>query len=225
MPSDFHTGHLTPRSVLERVVDRTLDARPDLVAIVGDLVDRRPRDLDRALDIIAGLHAPLGVWVVPGNHDRAHVSREGWRRALDRHGGIRDLTNRSVILRRGQATLCLAGVDDLDSGAPTLDLPPPGTRDLAILLAHNPDHAEQTRRRTDDVDLVLAGHTHGGQVRLPGVGALYRKSAIYDHGIRRRPWTQVYISRGIGTTFLPFRLNAPPEASILELTGEPRDRW
>jgi hypothetical protein len=223
--SDFHAGRLTPRSVLGRAVQATLDAQPHLVALAGDLIDRNPEDLDRALDAAAELWAPLGVWAVPGNHDRVKLSLEQWREALAGRGELRDLTNRHVLLQHGEATLCLVGVDDLEEGTPALDLPSPASRDFTILLAHNPDQAERTRRWSDDVDLVLSGHTHGGQVRIPGVGAIYRKSAIYDEGIRRRPWTHVFTSRGIGTTFLPLRFNAVPEVAILELTGEPRERW
>ncbi|NIP78743.1 MAG: metallophosphoesterase [Gemmatimonadetes bacterium] len=223
--SDFHAGRLTPWSVLRRAAEAAMRTQPHLIALTGDFVDRSPDDLDRAMDAIRELWAPLGAYAVPGNHDHAVGAIEQWRRAIAGHRTLEDLTNRYVLVRHGEATLCVAGTDDLEEGSPRLRLPPPDLRDLTILLAHNPDQAERSRREDDAVDLILSGHTHGGQVRLPSVGALHRKSPIYDHGLRRRPWTQVYTSRGIGTTFLPVRLGAPPEVALLELTGRPREVW
>ncbi|MFP4624005.1 MAG: metallophosphoesterase [Gemmatimonadota bacterium] len=223
--SDFHAGRLTPPSLLRRAVRRTLDEQPHLIALTGDFVDRRADDLDRALEHVADLWAPLGVYAVPGNHDYVHAGLHAWQRALQDHPCIRDVTNRHVLIRHGEAVLCVAGVEDLEQGMPRIDLPAPAERDFTLLLAHNPDQAERTRREADDVDLILSGHTHGGQVRLPPLGALHRKSRIYDHGLRRRPWTQVYTTRGLGTTFLPLRFLAPPEVAILELSRQPRTRW
>ncbi|HEX2167362.1 MAG TPA: hypothetical protein VHG09_09055, partial [Longimicrobiales bacterium] len=122
--------------------------------------------------------------------------------------------------------LCIAGVDDFSEGRPCLDaLHDMAPRDFTILLAHNPDQAERARRGIDQVDLVLSGHTHGGQVRLPGWGAIVNSAEhddLYEAGVRRRPWTQVYTSRGIGTVHLPVRFLTRPEVAILTLTGSPR---
>jgi predicted MPP superfamily phosphohydrolase len=223
--SDFHAGRLTPPALLRRAVRETMEQQPHIIALAGDFVDRAPEDLDRALLPLRELWAPLGVYAVPGNHDHVHSGLRRWREAIADTPGLQDLTNRCRLVERGEATLCIVGVDDLEEGDPELVLPPPASRDFTLLLAHNPEQAERTRRHDDGVDLILAGHTHGGQVRLPAVGALHRKSRIYDHGLRRRPWTQVYTSRGLGTTFLPIRLNARPELAILELTAAPRPRW
>lgn len=221
--TDMHAGRMTPLSVIRRAVDRTLEEQPHLIALTGDFADRATHDITRALRALEGLWAPMGVYAVPGNHDHVFGGIRVWRREIAAHPCIQDLTNRSVLLEVGEARLCIAGVDDLEEGAPWMDLPPAGQRDLTILLAHNPDHGERTRRAIDEVDLVLSGHTHAGQIRVPRVGALKRKSEIYDEGLLRRPWTQVYTSRGIGTTFLPFRLGARPEVALLTLTGMPRD--
>lgn len=223
--SDFHAGRLTPWSVLRRAAEAAVREQPHLIALTGDFVDRSPDDLDLAMDAIRDLWAPLGVYAVPGNHDHAAGVVPRWREAVQRHPTLIDLTNRYVLVHRGEATLCIAGIDDLEEGAPHLALPAPADRDFTILLAHNPDQAERSRREDDDVDLVLSGHTHGGQVRLPPLGPLHRKSPIYDEGLRRRPWTQVYTSRGLGTTLLPIRFAARPEVALLQLTAEPREVW
>ncbi len=220
--SDFHAGRLTPPSVLRRAARATMAAQPDLIALAGDFVDRDASDLDRALDALRQLRAPLGVYAVPGNHDHVHGGLPAWIRTMRKEARLHDLTNRYVLIHRGDATLCVAGVDDLEEGTPRLVLPPAGDRDFTLLLAHNPDQAEQSRRSADAIDLIVSGHTHGGQIRIPTIGPVLRKSPIYDEGLRRRPWTQVYTSRGLGTTFLPLRFHAPPELAILELTSTPR---
>lgn len=229
--TDIHAAPHTPDGLVRRAVDLTLDARPDLVAITGDIAEDEAA-LERALDELARLRAPLGVYVVPGNHDYRDVGIERWHDAVRRRRELTDLTNRSRIVRVGWeeageevALLCVAGVDDLSDGQPRLELPRRGDRDFTILLAHQPDQAEHSRRAADDVDLVLSGHTHGGQVRLPGVGAVVNSAErpdLYEAGVRRRPWTQVYTSSGIGTTHLPIRFMNRPEVAILELTADRR---
>ena len=144
---------------------------------------------------------------------------------MRRHRSLVDLTNRWQMVECGRARVCVAGVDDYYAGAPTLRLPPQDQRDLTILLAHGPDQAEQLRRDHDDVDLVLSGHTHGGQIKVPGLGAAVNSAEnkdLYVEGLRRRPWTQVYTSRGLGTVRLPLRFMSRPELALLELTGAPR---
>jgi uncharacterized protein len=237
--TDIHMHRHTPSRLVERAVRLTLEAEPHLVAITGDLAETEA-GLEVVLNELAGLRAPLGVYVVPGNHDYRDVGIERWHDAVARRPSLTDLTNRAVVLRVGDeslappdgapaeadAGLCIAGVDDLTHGRPSMEaLPAPGCRDFTILLAHHPDQAERARRAVDGVDLVLSGHTHGGQVRLPGLGALVNSAAnpdLYEAGVRRRPWTQVYTSRGIGTTHLPVRFLTRPEVAILTLTAASR---
>ena len=219
--SDLHAGSLTPHRTLERAVELLMRERPHLIAITGDFADRRHADYRPAFRALEPLRAPLGVYAVPGNHDHV-VGIEGWRREMAASAVIRDATNRFHIVSVGDTSVCVAGADDLDEGNPELRLPPAEQRDFTLLLAHNPETAEVARRSCDAIDLMVSGHTHGGQVRLPFVGAVERKSEIYDAGLRRRPWTQVYTSRGLGSTLLPARLGARPEVALLELTARPR---
>ncbi|CAN5722310.1 metallophosphoesterase [soil metagenome] len=235
--TDMHAGRRTPARLLARMVRMTMDAQPHLIAVTGDLVTGDAGNataLPPVLDCLAELHAPYGVYVVPGNHDH-RMGIDRWHAAVARHPVLTDLTNRAHMIdvkpdgdSGDVARLCVAGVDDLTEGEPVLDMLPQATqRDFTILLAHQPDQAEHVRRTADDVDLVLSGHTHGGQVRLPGVGAIMnsaQRDDLYEAGVRRRPWTQVYTSRGIGTVHLPVRFMTRPEIAILELTGAPRPR-
>lgn len=224
--SDLHAGSTTPDSVIRRAVRALVEEDPDLVAVTGDLVDRDPDLLPAMADLLAGLRPPLGIYTVPGNHDHLAGIFQ-WRAALARHPHLRDVTNHSVLLHRAGACLCIAGLDDDREGHPELRLPPVAHRDLTILLAHSPDQAERLRRDEDCVDLVLSGHTHGGQIRLPGLKAPVNSAErddLYEAGVRRRPWTQVYTTRGVGNAGIPARLFSRPEVSLLTLTSAPRTR-
>lgn len=222
--TDLHLGGGTTRGIVRRACRMVMEAQPDLIALTGDFAsegsgERRLRQLTEDL---SGIAAPHGVFAVPGNHDHL-LGIEDWRRALDSMEGVTDLTNSAVFVDIGAARLCVAGVDDLDQGEPDLSaaVPPGERRDFTLLLSHNPEQAERARRSCDDVDLVVSGHTHGGQIRLPWLGAVRNPVArgeLYDHGLRRRPWTQVYVSRGVGTVHLPLRFMCRPEVAILELT-------
>jgi predicted MPP superfamily phosphohydrolase len=223
--TDLHAGEGTPMSVIRRACRLAVRERPDVIAITGDLAADDAPDFQAVLEALACLEAPLGVYAVPGNHDHV-IGIEKWQREMREHPRIQGLTNRAVVHEIGEARLCIVGVDDLSCGEPSLNsLPSPDQRDVTVLLAHDPDQAERAKRAYDSVDLVLSGHTHGGQIRLPLIGALRNPSAygqLYEEGLRRRPWTQVYVSRGIGTIHLPARFLCRPEVAILELTAAPR---
>ena len=223
--TDLHAGAGTPLWLVRRACRMAMGARPHLVAVTGDLAADDWRSFGPVLDAMACVRAPHGVWAVPGNHDY-EVGIGRWHREVAAHPVIRDLTNGAVVERVGEARLCIAGVDDWSRGRPSLaSLPDPAERDFTLLLAHSPDQAEKARRSCDAVDLVVSGHTHGGQVRLPFVGALRNpaeREELYEEGLRRRPWTQVYVSRGVGTVHLPVRFLCRPEVAVLELTGAPR---
>jgi predicted MPP superfamily phosphohydrolase len=223
--TDMHAGEGTPLWLIRRAARLAMRARPDVIALTGDFAADDAGTFAPVLDALSCLEAPHGVWAVPGNHDYT-VGIEKWHAELRGRPHLRDLTNRAVLARVGQASLCVAGVDDFTKGRPTLDaLPPPEERDFTLLLAHDPDQAEKARRAYDAVDLIVSGHTHGGQVRLPFVGAIRNPAEheeLYEEGLRRRPWTQVYTSRGVGTVHLPIRFLCRPEVAVLELTGAPR---
>jgi uncharacterized protein len=222
--SDLHAGEGTPLWLVRRACRLAMRERPHLVAVTGDLTSDRWRSFRPVLRALRCLAAPYGVWAVPGNHDHV-VGIARWRRELEAHPVVRPLVNEAHLLPAGRAALCVAGVDDLSQGTPRLEmLPPPAKRDFTLLLAHDPDTAERARRTFDAVDLVVSGHTHGGQVRLPFMGPVLNPSRgeTYDQGLRRRPWTQVYVSRGVGTVHLPVRFLCRPEVAVLELTGAPR---
>lgn len=223
--TDMHAGGGTPLWLIRRACRLVMAERPHLVALTGDFAHDKAESFQPVLDAMSGLSAPHGVWAVPGNHDHT-VGIDRWHAELERHPVIRNLTNASALRGVGSATLCVAGVDDYREGHPSLRaLPPPEDRDFTLLLAHNPDQAEHARREYDAVDLIVSGHTHAGQVRFPIIGAVenpVERPDLYEEGLRRRPWTQVYTSRGVGTVRVPVRLLTRPEVAVLRLTGAPR---
>lgn len=230
--TDLHLGGTTTAGLVHRAAALAMQAQPDLIALTGDFAADDAPNFLAVLRALSSLDAPLGVYAVPGNHDYT-VGIDEWHREIAAHPVITNLTNAAVLRSVADARLCIAGVDDLAEGTPRLDaLPPPDERDLTLLLAHDPAQAERSRRAYDRIDLILSGHLHGGQVRLPWFGALAKPTNyralpdcigdMYDEGLRRRPWTQVYTSRGIGTVGLPVRFLARPEVAILDLTAAPR---
>jgi predicted MPP superfamily phosphohydrolase len=215
--SDLHYGVFLFEDAVSAWVDATLGERPDLIVLTGDLADGRSRSpLTPLLDALAPLTAPLGVWSVWGNHDYFNRGTHRQLAAGLRQIGVHTLRNGNANVR---PDLMLAGVDDFKLGQPdlraTLAGIPPGVPSL--LLTHNPDLLPELE--AGQVSLALAGHTHGGQVRLPFIGAPVTSS---EYGQRfAQGWVhdpvRAHVSRGLGVTAIPVRLACPPELVILDL--------
>jgi len=222
--SDIHAG--SPHvgyAQLEHLVSTTNEQRPDLVVLLGDYVCRRtpqegvekPENLAATL---SALRAPLGVVAVLGNHDW-WLDGERMRRAFE-GAGIRVLDNEALRLDRGGEPLWLVGVADALTRIPRVEyalrtVPP---EDPVVLLTHNPDLFDH--EVPDRVVLTLAGHTHGGQVRLPFIGSPIVPSAFgqrYVEGVVVEGRRTLFVTPGIGTSVLPIRLGVPPEVSLLTL--------
>jgi predicted MPP superfamily phosphohydrolase len=212
--SDIHCGAFLRPDVLAGVLRRLMTLRPDFVAITGDVVEGRLDDLDGFLPALATLtDAPLGAWYCLGNHDYFTRAPEMVLERL-RAIGIRTLRNEATLVRGAGAEFVLGGVDDRTFG--TRDWPrllaPHGPPHL--LLAHQPDDFYDAESR--GVALVLAGHTHGGQIRFPGLGPIVRQSRFYlDEGVYVHGRGMLVVSRGLGAVGLPWRAGALPEAVLL----------
>jgi predicted MPP superfamily phosphohydrolase len=216
--SDIHHGLFTPIEDVERAVSLANLLRPDLVALTGDYVTLSPTYIWPVARALGKLRARLGVFAVLGNHD-FHVDPEEITRAL-RAQRVRVLRNAHFAVRTRAATLWMLGVDDLWWGSNDLPaaLATVPQRGVKVLLCHNPLGVHEAAEH--GIDLVLSGHTHGGQVRLPVVGSVYGRSKLglrFVEGWNRLNGTQIYVSRGIGKVLLPMRLGCPPEISVLRL--------
>jgi predicted MPP superfamily phosphohydrolase len=218
--TDLHHGPYVNEAFVASVVRTTMALQPDLIVHGGDYILRDPKFIPPCFELLASLKAPLGVFGVLGNHDHYHEP-ELTQRAMKK-AGIMELTNCGLWLQRGSGRLRLGGVDDLWRGEPTVEPALEGVKadDACILVCHNPDFAETL---TDSrVGFMLSGHTHGGQVFVPGMQNPFIPSNYgdkYRAGLVEAPSTTVYVSRGLGQTGLPIRYNCPPELTLLTLTA------
>ena len=214
--SDIHHSPFTSREQIERAVETANSLQPDIVALTGDYVSKERAYAAPCAELLSGLRARHGVYAVLGNHD--HWTDAALITDLFRAEGITVLVNQGMRFENNGAAFWLAGVDDTMVGLEDLPLALAGSSDneFKLLLAHNPIILRRAARA--GVDLVLSGHTHGGQVRLRSErNTAGRPRRRLLKGLARQGETQIYITRGLGTVVLPVRFGCPPEVSLLEL--------
>jgi predicted MPP superfamily phosphohydrolase len=214
--SDIHAGIFLKPEALAAIVTALMALQPDLVAVAGDLVTGHVSELDPFLEALAPLaRAPLGAWVCFGNHDYFGGDPAHLRRSLERIG-LAMLRNESVTLTHGGGPFVLGGIDDLVMGRPDWTALAARHGTPHLLLAHNPDHFYTAAAR--DVPLILSGHTHGGQIRLPNGPPIIRQSRFcLDEGAYAFRSSLLIVSRGLGSVGLPWRWGADPEAVLIEI--------
>ncbi|MGA2382422.1 MAG: metallophosphoesterase [Gemmatimonadales bacterium] len=217
--TDMHYSAVVPRWYLARAVATALELAPDLILLGGDFVSHGARYAEELADLLKPLAAPDGVFAVLGNHDH-YVSAELVRAALAA-AGVRELWNASVVLRRGNAELAVGGVGDLRFDAIDFRAATAGLADDVprIVVSHDPDVFAYWPPEIR-LDLMLSGHTHGGQAHVPLLGPPYVPSQFgfrYLAGHLRDGGRQLYISRGVGAITVPIRWRCPPELTLLVL--------
>jgi len=214
--SDVHHGPFSDPSQIERAVETANRLQPDIIALTGDYISKERHYAAPCAEMLGKLKAKYGVYAVLGNHD--HWTDAALITDLFRAEGITVLINQGMRFQKGNSAFWLAGVDDTMVGLEDISLALAGAREdeMKLLLAHNPIILRRAARAA--VDLVLSGHTHGGQVAIrseKGVSARGRKRML--KGLGRLGPTQIYVNRGLGTVVLPIRYGCPPEVSLLEL--------
>lgn len=217
--SDIHLGPLLGRGHTERIVAAINRLNPDLVAIVGDLVDGPVSELGDAAAPLRDIQSRYGTFFVTGNHEY-YTGAEEWIEELTRLG-LRVLQNERQEIATPGGVLDLAGVNDLAGATIGVDQGPDFARALGdrdpsrpvVLLAHQPVQAHEAARY--GVDLQLSGHTHGGQ--LVPFNLLVRLEQPIVSGLGRIGETQVYVTNGAGFWGPPVRVGAPPQVSLVEL--------
>jgi uncharacterized protein len=225
--SDLHYDEYFSVVPLRKAVALVNQLRPDLVVVTGDFVTapllrssrrlaiRVAKTIEPCARLLAQIRAPLGILATLGNHDLStdpeHIA------AVLQSEGITVLRNRSVPLERDGERLWLSGLDDVLEGRADLKLTlrtiPP--LEPVLLLAHEPDFADYVK----NVDLQLSGHSHGGQIRIPLVGAPYLPvmGRKYPRGLRRIGPLTLYTNVGLGTILIPARVDCPPEVTLITL--------
>lgn len=224
--AEFGGGNRELLAILE-------EAEPDLIAITGDLIDSRRTNPAPALAFLEGAVELAPVCYVTGNHEfRAYDAYQDLKSHMEELGVI-VLENESMVLE--EVPLRVIGLDDpsfgvrsdpsatpeqILQGALTALAPQAGEEDLrTVLLAHRPEYVELYAQH--GADLVLSGHAHGGQVRLPGVGGLYAPGQgflpAYTSGLYQIGETSLVVSRGLGNSLFPLRVNNRPEVVLVEL--------
>ena len=223
--SDIHFGPYMGRSGVERAVRLAQSFHPDLVALTGDFVSHPWRKsngragamfIEPCADVLAQFNDTRMIAVL-GNHD--HYNGPTFIEAGLRERGISVLRNAQLPLERGKDRIWIAGIDDAWVHSADLDQALRGipSHEATIVLAHEPDFADHAARFP--VDLQLSGHSHGGQVRLPGLGALVlpEMARKYPMGLNRVGTLQVYTNVGLGVINPPVRFRCPPEVTFLTL--------
>jgi predicted MPP superfamily phosphohydrolase len=221
--SDLHAGApFIDIAKIDKVVAMTNEAKPDLVLLTGDyVITGIPGGQHMPARIIAAhlsaLRAPLGVYAVLGNHDRGEspeqIGRAFW------HVGIPDLENASAMLPPPRQAVTLVGIGDQSSGAAEPERALEHVQGPALCFTHSPDIFPSL---PPICALTIAGHTHGGQVKLPLLGrpAMFEASRYgerYALGEIHEDGKTLFVSSGIGTSWLPLRFHVPPEISLLTL--------
>ncbi|MFZ5818209.1 MAG: metallophosphoesterase [Bacillota bacterium] len=207
--ADLHVGPTTPASFVREVAAQLAARKPDLVVVAGDFIGSHSDGpaANWALEPVKGCLGVVGNW--------DYYDRFIYRFMTN----VRLLVNEGVQVADG---LWVGGVDEPRLGEPDLARAMAGAPEGAvrILLCHEPDYADSLVRPEHRVALQLSGHSHAGQIRLPGLGPLLLPPGgrKYHTGLYQAAHCQVYTTRGVGTAHLPFRLFCPPEVSLLQLT-------
>ena len=216
--TDVHRSRWVSAEDVAAAVTLLLAAAPDLIVLGGDYVTwGDPAFVGPAAEALSALSAPHGVFGILGNHDS---DREMADALSDKR--VQMLKDARTRLTINGEPLHLAGLRYWTRRPADVASVLRGATGTVVLLAHDP------RRLRDaaalHVPLVLSGHTHGGQVVLPGIGPLAARRFPIVSGIGRQGRTSIFVSRGVGTVYVPIRINCPPEVAIVTLTPDPADR-
>ncbi|MGE5244494.1 MAG: metallophosphoesterase [Betaproteobacteria bacterium] len=216
--TDVHRSRWVPHEDVARAVAMLQHEAPDLIVLGGDYVTWGDRRFVRpSAEALAPLSAPHGVFGILGNHDDDHDMPA----ALAAHGVTMLKDARTRLRVRGE-TIDLVGIRFWTKHAADIGALLRGAGPTTVLLAHDP------RRLTEaaalSIPLVLSGHTHGGQVVLPILGAVAAQKFPVVAGIGQRGDTTMFVSRGVGTVYVPVRVNCPPEVAVLMLQPASADR-
>lgn len=217
--TDIHSGIFMRREELRRLADQVIALEPDLLVLTGDYISNSLEFLPACVEEMSRVRARYGTFATLGNHEHWYGDVREIKTVFSRYR-IPLLINTHELIRSEGGAFAVAGIDDLRAGQPDLDAALRGLDSATptLLLSHRPEIFPSAAGR--GVPLTLSGHYHGGQIKLglPGGGvSLADLVTPYPVGPYRIGASYLYVSRGIGTTFTPVRLNVPPEIALLNL--------
>ena len=234
--TDIHASFVVSEELIKTAANLVMSERPDVIVLTGDYIsgstkflsgsigEFKSQYLERCANALSRLKAPLGVYGVLGNHDfwSGSASVKAICDTLHKRVGVTWLRNANIELNKSGASFHLLGVDDYWEPSCSLMAACKGVNkdSIRILLSHNPDINDDIALSKERIDLVLSGHTHGGQVVVPFLGQPVMPSKFgqkYRQGLIRDGDRQTYVSRGVGCLLAPIRLNCMPEATVLTL--------
>ncbi len=238
--SDLHLGNFKNKTgFISDIVKQVNELNPDLIVFTGDLVNNRGNELDAYMNILSQLHAKDGVFSVLGNHDYGDYVR--WKSPNDKRENLNQLikkqnsmgwkmlNNASQYIQRGGDSIAIIGVEnwgeppfpqygDLQKAYPTLT-----DETFKILLTHNPVHWDAEIIPSTNIDLSLSGHTHAMQIKL-GFGRFCISPSSWKYkrwsGLYNNEKQYLYVNDGIGYVFLPMRIGATPEITVIDIKKE-----
>lgn len=221
--SDFHAGPLTSNKLLNKALGLLEEQKPDVVLLGGDYVTQHAHNIEPLCKLLGNFHPPLGIYAVLGNHDL-------WAGNLEitsqlECAGVHVLTNTNARLPPPYNEISICGIDDPDFGNPLLSQALDSSSSMRILLMHSPNGVHLLGN--EKIDLVLCGHTHGGQIVLPNGFAPYVPEGPgcrkYTHGCFKLTAQNgdLLVSKGVGCSLLPIRLFAKSEVHICEISWHP----
>ncbi|WP_138415131.1 metallophosphoesterase [Aquibacillus sediminis] len=220
--SDTHIGFHYSLDQFEQLVIKLNEQKPDLVVFTGDLVDAPDtyKWNKRLIRILSTIQAPYGKFWIYGNHDHGGYGTDIVKEVMDK-SDFTLLQNSHTTIKKDNASFLLIGLDDVMLGKPDVRAATKQTNNdlFSLLLVHEPDYADVVQNYP--VDVQLSGHSHGGQVQIPFFGHVYtptyaQKYVEHNYKIGPHP-LYLYVSRGIGTTRLPYRFLCKPEITMFEL--------
>lgn len=214
--TDVHHSQFVSRENVEAAVDLLMAEQPDLIILGGDYVSYADRAyMTPCAEALSRLHAPHGVFAALGNHDdERDMPAELARR------GVTMLMDQRTWIEVNHDRLAIAGLRYWTRRASDIAAVLNGVEVPTLLIAHDPRRLSEAAAL--DVGLVLSGHTHGGQVVVPGLGAVAARKFPVVAGRATRENTTIFVSRGVGTVIVPYRLNCPPDVSVLTLERKSR---
>ena len=218
--TDIHAGIYMTREEIRRLTDLVIALQPDLFVLTGDYISNSMEYLPGCIEEMARVRAPYGTFATLGNHEHWYGELSLIRAVFSQYP-IRLLMNDHQVVHTGQGAFTVAGIDDLRSGHPDLEAALRGLDPHmpALLLSHRPEVFPLAA--ACGIQLTLAGHYHGGQIKLSlpsGDISVAHLMTPYPEGLYRLNASHLYVSRGIGTTFTPVRINVPPEITLLHLS-------